>query len=152
MLVTTTSLDRTNEFKTICFKLQTPSSSSNTPPHKVVDHWTLQAQQVATNLRSFETFLLSIRSAYLDLSGIGNNSSNTQSQSIRLNDNDDDDSNLDLFQQWKRVRYLNDKERDEIDYSVKIAIRKSFEKVRKLEELEKSNLSLFLFLSLSLCV
>jgi len=50
------------------------------------------------------------------------------------------------------VRYLNDKERDEIDYSVKIAIRKSFEKVRKLEELEKSNLSLFLFLSLSLCV
>ena len=38
---------------------------------------------------------------------------------------------------WEGVRWLTDRERDEIDFAVKVALRKSVDRVRELESLEK---------------
>lgn len=81
----------------------------------------------ATNLRSFSRFLYSIRRAYLDL---GSSSSHQASIPRHI------DTSKGL-QAWEGVRWLSDKERDEIDFGVKIALRKSVDRVRELEGAEQ---------------
>ncbi|BGP12808.1 hypothetical protein JCM10213_008069 [Rhodosporidiobolus nylandii] len=95
------------------------------------DHWTKQAEQVATNLRSFNTFLVSIRRAYLDL-GASHHHPSSQPRAV------DPAKGLSA---WEGVRWLSDRERDEIDFGVKVAVRKSVDRVRELEALEKVRLS-----------
>ncbi|GAA6001785.1 hypothetical protein JCM10207_002319 [Rhodosporidiobolus poonsookiae] len=98
-------------------------------PDSQDDAWTTQAEQVATNLRSFNSFLASIRRAYLDL---GSSHHSSQPRAV------DPAKGLAA---WEGVRWLNDRERDEIDFGVKVALRKSVDRVRELEELEKMRLS-----------
>ncbi|GAA5913974.1 hypothetical protein JCM6882_002584 [Rhodosporidiobolus microsporus] len=95
------------------------------------DAWTRQAEQVATNLRSFNSFLASIRRAYLDL-GSSHHHPPSQPRAV--------DPSKGLAA-WEGVRWLSDRERDEIDFGVKVALRKSVDRVRELEELEKVRLS-----------
>ncbi|BGO92887.1 hypothetical protein NBRC10512_008007 [Rhodotorula toruloides] len=99
-------------------------------PEGQEDAWTRRAEQVATNLRSFSNFLASIRRAYLDLGSSSHPSSHNPPQ-----------RNLDPskgFAAWEGVRWLTDRERDEIDFAVKVALRKSVDRVRELEALEKA--------------
>ncbi|TKA54606.1 hypothetical protein B0A53_03013 [Rhodotorula sp. CCFEE 5036] len=100
------------------------------PDAPKLDPWTRQADQVATNLRSFANFLSSIRRAYLDLGS--STSSNAAAPPKRTLD-----PNKTGLAAWEGVRWLTDKERDEIDFAVKVALRKSVDRVRQLEQLEK---------------
>jgi syntaxin 18 len=88
-------------------------------------------------LRSFANFLSSIRRAYLDLGS--STSSNAAAPPKRTLD-----PNKTGLAAWEGVRWLTDKERDEIDFAVKVALRKSVDRVRQLEQLEKGT-----FVSLS---
>jgi len=138
-----TSLDLTQEFKQLVSSKEkqlasnpkrqrikfNKSSSTTTCPYP--DAWTTQATQVATNLTSFSQFLSSIRRPYLDLSS--SSTSNSTSARGGL------DPTKQGFAMWEGVKSLSDRERDEIDFSVKIALRKSVERVRELEQLEKGN-------------
>ncbi|GAA5980237.1 hypothetical protein JCM10908_001583 [Rhodotorula pacifica] len=107
------------------------------PDASRIDPWTKQADQVATNLRSFANFLSSIRRAYLDL---GSSSSSSSQHTSNHGSNAQPKRNLDTSKglaAWEGVRWLTDKERDEIDFAVKVALRKSVDRVRQLEQLEK---------------
>ncbi|KAI5481405.1 SNARE protein syntaxin 18/UFE1 [Pseudohyphozyma bogoriensis] len=105
------------------------TSKNGVPPAPPAeDNWTKQAQQVATNLRSFSSFLQSIRRAYLDL---GSSSSHHASQPRAPLDPSKG------LAAWEGVRWLNDRERDEIDFGVKVALRRSVDRVRELEASEK---------------
>ncbi|BGP21687.1 SNARE protein syntaxin 18/UFE1 [Rhodotorula toruloides] len=132
--------DRTAEFKEAVRAKehsQTPSKRQRIKfgrtrlgPDGQEDAWTRQAEQVATNLRSFSNFLASIRRAYLDLGSSSHPSSRNPPQ-----------RNLDPSKglaAWEGVRWLTDRERDEIDFAVKVALRKSVDRVRELEALEKA--------------
>lgn len=81
-------------------------------------------------MRSFANFLSSIRRAYLDLG------SSTSSNAAAPPKRTWDPSKKGLAA-WEGVRWLTDKERDEIDFAVKVALRKSVDRVRQLEQLEK---------------
>ncbi|GAA6047298.1 hypothetical protein JCM3770_001874 [Rhodotorula araucariae] len=100
------------------------------------DAWTKQAEQIATNLRSFAAFLTSIRRAYLDL---GSSSSNPHAHHQQQPARQLDPSKG--LSAWEGVRWLTDRERDEIDFAVKVALRKSVDRVRELEALEKARLA-----------
>lgn len=86
----------------------------------------------ATNLGSFVKFLESIRRAYLDLGS----SSAHQSAAPRHIDTSKG------LAAWEGVRWLSDKERDEIDFGVKLALRASVDRVRELEGAEKGKIPL----------
>ena len=73
------------------------------------------------------TFLSSIRRAYLDLSS---SSSSSASRSVKV----DPSKGLGA---WEGVRWLSDRERDEVDFGVKIALGRSVDRVRQLEAVEK---------------
>lgn len=102
------------------------------PDAPKLDPWTRQADQVATNLRSFANFLSSIRRAYLDLGSSTSSSTSTAAPPKRTLD-----PSKKGLAAWEGVRWLTDKERDEIDFAVKVALRKSVDRVRQLEQLEK---------------
>ncbi|GAA5857210.1 hypothetical protein JCM8547_009374 [Rhodosporidiobolus lusitaniae] len=136
------SIDRTLEFKEAV-----QHKERNYPPTKraefgarragpdaVDDPWTRQAEQVAANLNQFSLFLTSIRRAYLDLNSSTHHAHHRQDQQRNL------DPSKGLAA-WEGVRWLSDRERDEIDFGVKVALRKSVDRVRELEALEKLRLS-----------
>ncbi|GAA5915939.1 hypothetical protein JCM8208_003671 [Rhodotorula glutinis] len=104
-------------------------------PDAALDPWTQQADQVATNLRSFLGFLASIRRAYLDLGSSASNPHAHHQQPARQLDASKG------LAAWEGVRWLTDRERDEIDFAVKVALRKSVDRVRQLESLEKARLA-----------
>lgn len=137
----TTSVDRTGEFKElVTAKAKQVGQPPRTPTRttsRTTDAWTLQAQQVATNLRSFDNFLTSIRRAYLDLGASQFSHSATQGGQRGQVDSTTKEG---LLEQWQGVKWLSDKERDEIDFSVKVALRKSVDRVRQLEQLEQGQL------------
>ncbi|KAL8283272.1 hypothetical protein RQP46_006050 [Phenoliferia psychrophenolica] len=110
---------------------QAKRAASLPPGAPVEDNWSKQAEQVATNLRSFSAFLISIRRAYLDL---GSSSSHHASQPRTL------DASKGLAA-WEGVRWLSDRERDEIDFGVKVALRRSVDRVRELEAAEKQRIA-----------
>lgn len=86
-------------------------------------------------MRSLASFLHSIRRAYLDLGA-----SSSASNPLLAHRDQPPPRQLDLskgLQAWEGVRWLSDRERDEIDFAVKVAIRKSVDRVRELEALEK---------------
>jgi len=148
-----TCSDLTQEFKQLVTskenqlpnssKRQRPSNPSS--PHSN-DAWTKQATQVATNLTTFAQFLSSIRRPYLDLSSSSVSSSSTNSTA-----RGGLDQTKQGFAQWEGVKSLSDRERDEIDFSVKIALKKSVDRVRELEQLEKGKI-LFRLLCYSILI
>ncbi|KAK4057580.1 hypothetical protein OIO90_001225 [Microbotryomycetes sp. JL221] len=134
-------VDRTNEFKEAVQQRQ-PSKHRKPPPHAPhePDAWTIQAEQIANNLRSFAQFLHSIRRAYLDLNASAAAAAAASSSSSTTNQLDSSSRHLDKskgLQAWEGVKWLSDRERDEIDFGVKVALRKSVDRVRQLEQLEK---------------
>ncbi|GAA5883924.1 hypothetical protein JCM3774_005250 [Rhodotorula dairenensis] len=138
--------DRTEEFKQLVQAKEQAYPPAKRPRTKFgprrhgpdapkLDPWTRQADQVATNLRSFANFLASIRRAYLDL---GSSHASTSTGGGGLPKRNLDPSKG--LAAWEGVRWLTDKERDEIDFAVKVALRKSVDRVRQLEQLEKARL------------
>lgn len=93
----------------------------------------------ATNLKSFQVFLASIRRAYLDVSSSHASTSAQNKQQRTLDPSQG-------LQAWQGVKWLSDRERDEIDFGVKVALKKSLEGVRQLEGLEQGPFDLCLFL------
>ena len=83
----------------------------------------------ASNLRSFAHFLHSIRRAYLDLSAASTHQAASAAPRTL-------DASKGLAA-WEGVKWLSDRERDEIDYGIKVALRKSVDRVRELEGLER---------------
>lgn len=96
------------------------------------DAWTKQAEQVATNLKSFTAFLASIRRAYLDLS-----STSTAAHSKARTEIDPAKG----LAAWEGVRWFTDRERDEVDFGVKIALKRSVDRVRELESAEQARIA-----------
>ncbi|GAA5832251.1 hypothetical protein JCM11251_004295 [Rhodosporidiobolus azoricus] len=131
------AIDRTSEFReTVKAKGQAYPPAKRPRTQRpgggaAEDAWTRQAEQVAANLRSFNSFLTSIRRAYLDL-GSSHHHPSSQPRAV--------DPSKGLAA-WEGVRWLSDRERDEIDFGVKVALRKSVDRVRELEEMEKVRLA-----------
>lgn len=113
-----------------------------------VDVWTLEATRVAASLRSLSLFLASIRRAYLDLSS---STSATSSSSYYHQHHGKGkgpaggkgargelDLSKGLLEAWKDVKWLDDRERDEVDWQAKTQLRRCIERLRELETAEKS--------------
>lgn len=83
-------------------------------------------------MKSFTTFINSIRRVYLDINHHSTTTTTTTSTTR---------SSLDLSKglttAWEGVRSLSDRERDEIDLEVKAGLRRSLDRVRELEAAEK---------------
>ncbi|SGY35660.1 BQ5605_C002g01788 [Microbotryum silenes-dioicae] len=136
------AINRTNEFheavRSLGARYPPPSQASSskskaaraTPSPHADDAWTKQAEQVASNLQSFASFLHSIRRAYLDLGSTSSSAHHAHHPPRAI------DTSKGLAA-WEGVKWLNDRERDEIDFGVKVALRKSVDRVRQLEQLEK---------------
>lgn len=91
-----------------------------------------QKRQIA----SLYTFLAAIRRPYLDTSSKGRYATSDWK--------DEDESGLDpentkddAFAKWQHIHTLTDTERDEIDFQVKLVIKKCLESVQELERGEK---------------
>ncbi|KAK4055213.1 hypothetical protein OIV83_000493 [Microbotryomycetes sp. JL201] len=152
-----TADDRTREFREAVDQRQHKYANSvkkhrqqlarQRPNSDEPDAWTRQAEQIATNLRSFAQFLHSIRRAYLDLNASSSAQQQQQQQQAQHAGSAHTHANqrqLDPakgLQAWEGVKWLSDRERDEIDYGVKVALRKSVERVRQLEGLEKARVA-----------
>jgi syntaxin 18 len=85
----------------------------------------------ATNLKSFTTFINSIRRVYLDINHHSTTTTTTTTTRSSL------DLSKGLITAWEGVRSLTDRERDEIDLEVKAGLRRSLDRVRELEAAEK---------------
>ena len=87
----------------------------------------------ATNIHQLSKFLKSIRRAYLDLSSSFTSTSRTAASK----------RSLDLSKglaAWEGVRWLSDRERDELDFQAKLILKRCMERIRDLENIEKGNL------------
>ncbi|SCZ90222.1 BZ3500_MvSof-1268-A1-R1_Chr1-3g01850 [Microbotryum saponariae] len=136
------AINRTNEFheavRSLGGRYPPPSQASSskgkaaraTPSPHADEAWAKQAEQVASNLKSFASFLHSIRRAYLDLGSTSSSAHHAHHPPRAI------DTSKGLAA-WEGVKWLNDRERDEIDFGVKVALRKSVDRVRQLEQLEK---------------
>ncbi|KAM0793467.1 hypothetical protein ACM66B_000910 [Microbotryomycetes sp. NB124-2] len=140
--------DRTREFREAVHQRQLKYPNSIRKHRQQQQHssepdaWTRQAEQIATNLRSFAQFLHSIRRAYLDLSASSSAQQQQQqgtSAAAAHHQRQFDPSKG--LQAWEGVKWLSDRERDEIDYGVKVALRKSVDRVRQLEGLERARVT-----------
>lgn len=108
-----------------------------------LDLWTLEAGRVVDSLRSLSTFLSSIRRAYLDFSSSSSSSHNQYRNSKgkgSAGGREELDLSKGLLVAWKDVKWLNDRERDEVDWQAKDLLRKCMERVKALEQAEKSKL------------
>ena len=112
-----------------------------------LDVWTLEASQIIASLRSLALFLNSIRRAYLDLSSSSSSSSSHKGKGRATNGSFSDggsrsreelDLSKGLLEAWKDVKWLNDRERDEVDWQAKTVLKRCIERVRELEQAEKS--------------
>ena len=105
-----------------------------------LDVWSLEAGRVVDSLRSLALFLSSIRRAYLDLSS--SSSSHSQYRNSKgkgpAGGREDLDLSKGLLEAWKDVKWLNDRERDEVDWQAKDMLRKCMERLKALEQAEKS--------------
>jgi syntaxin 18 len=114
---------RTEEFKSLVSKL------TSAPPQKLtsrlprpLDPWTSEAKQTLHSLKTLESFLNSIRPAYVSPPPRSSQREKNKAEG---------------FETLEKKRYLTDRERDEIDVGVKIGMKKAMESVRELEAIEK---------------
>jgi syntaxin 18 len=119
----------------------TPLVDANDPD---IDAWTLEATRIASIIASLGIFLSSIRRAYLDLSSSASTSGGNHAYKGK-GAGDKNRGNPDLskgaFEAWKDLKWLNDKERDEVDWQAKTTLKKCMNRVRQLEQAEKSERS-----------
>lgn len=102
-----------------------------------VDVWSFEAARIVDSLRNLTLFLSGIRRAYLDLSSSHNQyrlSKGKSASGVR----EDLDLSKGLLEAWKDVKWLNDRERDEVDWQAKDMLRKCMERLKALEQAEKS--------------
>lgn len=127
--------------RTLALQQQPDSSTSavdlNDPD---IDVWTLEATRIAGAIASLGLFLTSIRRAYLDLSSSSAGGSSHAYKGKGASDKNR--GSLDLskgaFEAWKDVKWLNDRERDEVDWQAKTTLKKCMNRVRQLELAENS--------------
>lgn len=91
-----------------------------------------QKRQIA----SLYTFLGAIRRPYLDISSKGRYSTSDWKDEDE-NELDTESTKDDAFAKWQHIHALTDAERDEIDFQVKLMIKKCLESVQELERGEK---------------
>ena len=104
------------------------------------DVWALEASRISLSLQSLANFLASIRRAYLDVSSSSasrhyNKGKASPSSGFGRGELD---LSKGLFEAWRDVKWLNDRERDEVDWQAKTVLRRSMERVRELEAAETS--------------
>ena len=88
-----------------------------------------------SHIKSLSRMLSSIRGAYLDL---GSNSNSYIRQPNRGLDLDSPERS------WSSIRHLTNEERDQIDLQAKMILTKCADRLRQMEELEKSKYTLYL--------
>lgn len=112
------------------------STPANESEDAELDIWSIEAARISHSLTSLQLFLTSIRRAYLDLNSSSHGSSNKKGKGGAR----DLDLSKGILEAWRDVRWLNDMERDEVDYQAKVVLRRCIERVKQLETAEKSEL------------
>lgn len=120
-----------------------------------VDVWSVEARRVIASLDSLEQFLRSIRRAYLDIAGSSSRHhfiglSDPRSKGKHAANGSADRGQLDpsknIFAAWADVQWLDDRERDEVDYQAKTVLKGAAQRIKELEQAEKSErVVIFLF-------
>jgi syntaxin 18 len=86
-------------------------------------------------IMSLFSFLSSIRRPYLLHTGAGipraGPTEDGESISTALNSSDP-------FARWKQLRHMDDKQRDELDFQVRVMLKRCMEQIRELEKAEES--------------
>lgn len=101
-----------------------------------IDIWIVEARRVLSSLHSLSAFLRSIRRAYLDVSS-SNATSSSRNKGKAVNKGQLDLSKG-LLDAWRDIRWLDDRERDEVDYQAKTVLKSASQRVKELEQAEKS--------------
>lgn len=124
---------------------QQDSSSSTSSSIDVndpdIDVWTLEATRIAGAVASLGLFLSSIRRAYLDLSSASSSSSasgGSHAYKGKGTSRGDLDLSKGILEAWKDVKWLSDRERDEVDWQAKTTLKRCMSRIRQLEQAEKS--------------
>ncbi|GAO50622.1 hypothetical protein SAICODRAFT_66730 [Saitoella complicata NRRL Y-17804] len=92
------------------------------------DEYMKEARRIYAHISDLRNFLLSVRQAYLNISTASSRSHRGNGTSV---------SALRPGAGVSEIRHLTDKERDEIDYEVRMILTQSWERVRRLEEAEQ---------------
>lgn len=106
-----------------------------------LDVWTLEATRIASAVASLGLFLTSIRRAYLDLSSASSSSGGSNAYKGKGTGNKsrgDLDLSKGVLEAWKDVKWLSDRERDEVDWQAKTTLKRCMNRVRQLEQAENS--------------
>lgn len=113
--------------------------SSTRDKRTATDKWTVEARKILQSIVNLNSFLKSIRRAYLDIS----NASIKQSSSSKRAASRYDTASIDSmgsaggekspFNMWSKLKYLTDKERDEIDLTAKGMIRQLMQNIDMLK-------------------
>lgn len=103
-----------------------------------IDLWTLEATQIAGAVASLGVFLSSIRRAYLDLTSSSSGGGTSQAYKGKDKNRGKLDLSKGAFEAWKDVKWLNDRERDEVDWQAKTTLKKCMARIRQLEQAENS--------------
>ncbi|KAK9899938.1 hypothetical protein P389DRAFT_5787 [Cystobasidium minutum MCA 4210] len=124
---------------------QQDSSSSTSSSIDVndpdIDVWTLEATRIAGAVASLGLFLSSIRRAYLDLSSASSSSSasgGSHAYKGKGTSRGDLDLSKGILEAWKDVKWLSDRERDEVDWQAKTTLKRCMSRIRQLEQAEKN--------------
>ncbi|CAG8666502.1 6386_t:CDS:2, partial [Funneliformis caledonium] len=107
------------------------------------DEFLKEAYRIDSHINNLKIFLLSIRKVYLNTASqhyTPSNFSYTGSFNLSTFNSNDDQNFLSKFNPSTN---LTDKERDEIDLQAKMIIQQCLDRIKKLEESEKSGLNLF---------
>lgn len=116
-----------------------------------IDVWTLEATRIATSIASLGLFLSSIRKAYLDLSSATGSSSSWGGKGKGRGDKSRGELDLSkgILEAWKDVKWLSDRERDEVDWQAKTTLKRCMGRIKQLEQAEASELHILSFLDMS---
>ncbi|WFD05861.1 hypothetical protein MVES1_001195 [Malassezia vespertilionis] len=132
-------VDQTPEFRTLLQGCEQYSSPPAPPKLDSVREkqlaaaqaWLTEAYRIKRHISSLYTFLSTIRRPYLDIT----------STSKRLADRDDAMSNPvdgdDALAKWQHITSLSESERDEVDFQVKLVVKRCLDRVQELERGEK---------------
>jgi hypothetical protein len=121
----TRAVDRTKELRE-CVDRLGPAASPRKPRHPP-DAFVQSASAVLASVNRLHDFLLKVRKAYLSTAAVSAQRRPEQQAGLEF---------------WEGVKSLTDAERDEIDFMVKINLKKMLESIRALELANQSTAAL----------
>ncbi|WFD46632.1 hypothetical protein GLX27_001269 [Malassezia furfur] len=138
-------VDHTSAFRQLLQECESKGIQVDAPPkptaaqlkqRSAAESWTREAYRIKRQIASLYTFLGAIRRPYLDISSKGRYSTSDWKDEDE-NELDTESTKDDAFAKWQHIHALTDAERDEIDFQVKLMIKKCLESVQELERGEK---------------